>query len=71
MLRSASKRCQALVATQSATFVDLFAPEDIIVAEMKDGATTLNRPSADDLKVWLEDYLMGEIWQQNLIGGLP
>ena len=71
LLDSVSKKSQVIVSTQSSTFVDLFAPEDIIVTEMKDGATTLKRPSADHLKIWLQDYSMGEIWRKNLIGGRP
>lgn len=71
LIRSASKNCQVLVATQSATLLDAFAPEDVLVAEMKDGETSIKRQSAENLKVWLEDYTLGEVWCKNLMGGRP
>ena len=71
MLTSASKTSQVLVATQSTTFLDAFAPEDIILAETDDGSTTLTRPSAKDLQEWLEDYSLGELWLKNVLRGRP
>lgn len=26
---------------------------------------------AESLKLWLEDYSLGEIWEKNVIGGQP
>ena len=71
LIQSVSKICQVVIATQSATFVDAFVPEDVIVTEMKDGATSFKRQSSTDLKDWLEDYTLGQVWQKNLMGGRP
>ena len=30
-----------------------------------------DRPSAEKLADWLEDYSLGEIWEKNIIGGGP
>ena len=63
---------QVIVATQSSVLVNEFKPEDIIVADMnKEGATCFNRPDKKELRHWLEDFRLGEIWEANVIGGNP
>ena len=56
LIRSASSRCQVLLATQSASFVDNFEPEDVIVCEMEDTESRFQRPTRTELAGWLEDY---------------
>jgi hypothetical protein len=29
------------------------------------------RLDIDDLKDWLEDYTLGELWKRNILGGRP
>jgi predicted ATPase len=70
-LKSASHHTQVLVATQSATFLDHFAPEDVVVVENEDGASTFNRLQAEQFASWLKRYTLGEVWKKNLIGGRP
>ena len=60
-----------LISTQSSTFVDAFEPEDIVVVEREEEATTFSRPNAEKLREWLEDYSLGEVWEKNVIGGGP
>jgi predicted ATPase len=71
LAQSVSSRCQILLATQSASFVDHFEPEDIIVCEIADAASTFRRLNRSELDAWLEDYTLGEIWRKNVIGGQP
>ena len=71
LFQAASEHSQVLISTQSSTFVDAFEPEDIVVVERQDEATTFARPDADKLREWLEDYSLGEIWEKNVIGGGP
>ncbi len=71
LIRSAAQAGQGLVSTQSATFIDHFAPEDIVVAEIEDGCSTFARQSPHKLKAWLEKYTLGQIWQKDIIGGRP
>ncbi len=70
LLREASERCQLIVTTHSEVLVDCMTdmPEAVIVCEKQDGATTLNRLSADALKPWLERYRLGELWTRGDIG---
>src|SRR5258708_9885515 len=71
LLKSASHHTQVLVATQSATFLDHFAPEDVVVVENETGASTFTRLQAEGLRSWLKRYTLGQIWNKNLIGGRP
>lgn len=71
LIRGVSKKSQVIISTQSVNLVDNFAPEDIIVVDMKDNASIFRRLEQDELKVWMDEYSMGEIWEKNLIGGQP
>jgi predicted ATPase len=71
LLQAASLKAQILVATQSTTFVDLFQPEDIIVADFADGQSSFRRLARAELKDWLRTYSVSELWGKNLIGGGP
>ncbi len=71
IIKSVSKETQVICSTQSVTFANSFEPEDFIVADAKDGVSHFHRPETDELKQWLEDYGMGDIWAKNLIGGRP
>jgi len=71
LLREASKRMQLIVTTHSRTLVDglTSTPEDVIVCEKDQGSTRLRRLVADELKVWLENYSLGELWRRGQVGG--
>ena len=70
-LRSASKSTQVIACTQSATMVSHFQPEDIVVVEREESASTFRRLSSEELEGWLEEYTLGELWQKNIFGGRP
>lgn len=71
LLREASKRMQLIVTTHSRTLVDglTATPEDVIVCEKDQGSTRLRRLVADELKVWLENYSLGQLWRRGQVGG--
>jgi predicted ATPase len=71
MLKAAAERAQVLIATQSVTLLNNFAARDVIVAEHDGTKTTFIRHSDEDLKDWLDDYSLGELWEKNVIGGRP
>jgi predicted ATPase len=71
MLRSASHHSQIIVSTQSAPLLDGFGPEDVIVVDRRDGASSFERLSEDRLKDWLEEYTLGQLWEKNVVGGGP
>jgi predicted ATPase len=71
LIQKASKQTQVIVSTQSAALIDHFEPEDIVVIERQNGESIFKRLNKADLKVWLEDYSLGELWQKNVFGGRP
>ena len=71
LIKSISKETQVICSTQSITFANHFQVEDFIVVDQKDGISTFKRPEKEQLKSWLEEYNMGDIWDKNLIGGRP
>jgi predicted ATPase len=71
LLKKIAHFSQVIVATQSVELVSEFEPEDIIVAEQKENASTFHRLEAEPLKGWLSSYSLGQLWQKNIIGGRP
>ena len=64
---ASSNESQVIIATQSADLISYFEPEDIIAIDQKDGCTVFNRLNTEDLKLWLVDYSLGDLWQRNII----
>lgn len=71
LFQTASHHTQILVSTQSSSFLDNFEPEDIVVVERDGEASTFERPNAEALDAWLDQYSLGEVWEKNVIGGGP
>lgn len=71
LLVEATRRSQIFVTTHSDILVDALTdvPEAVVVCEKVGAATQLRRLDADDLKPWLEDYRLGELWTSGEIGG--
>jgi predicted ATPase len=71
LLKSAATKTQIIVSTQSVQLVNEFDPEDLIVVEREDNQSVFKKLDAIEIKSWLEDYKLGELWETNLIGGRP
>lgn len=71
LIKYASEHSQIIISTQSVSLVDNFEPEDIVVANYVDGATSINRLDPAQLVEWINEYSLGEIWEMNIIGGQP
>ena len=71
MLRCAAETRQIIVATQSADLVNELDPEDVVVVNRRNGESVFERPDADRLHDWLEDYALGDLWKMNVLGGRP
>ncbi len=69
LLRSASKRMQVIVATQSTLLLDEFDVEDLIVVELEDGVSVFKRLKEEKYEEWLKDFSVGELWSKNVLGG--
>jgi predicted ATPase len=71
LLKLAAEQAQLIVATQSAQLLSCLEPEDIIVVDREDNASTFRRLDEAELSTWLEDYSLGELWEMNVLGGRP
>ncbi|MEJ2701770.1 MAG: AAA family ATPase [Sedimentisphaerales bacterium] len=71
LIQKVSFNAQVIVSTQSAPLIDHFEPEDIVIVERQNGESIFKRLNKADLKVWLDDYSLGELWQKNVLGGRP
>jgi predicted ATPase len=71
LLRLASHESQVIIATQSVTLLDQFASEDVIVVERSNVESTFARLAKDQVRGWLDDYSLGELWLKNVLGGRP
>jgi predicted ATPase len=73
MVKMASQHTQIVLATQSPALLDEFTPEQITVIERDpiSKSSIFKRFSEEDLKYWLEDYTLSEIWDKNILGGKP
>ena len=71
LIKSASTEHQLIISTQSVELVNEFDPEDLIVVDREQGASTFKRLNEESLEGWLEDYSLGELWKKNLLGGRP
>jgi len=71
LIRSAAKRTEIIISTQSPSLIDGFSIDDIIVTNRKEGATVFERLTEDDFTAWLENYSVGDLWAKNVISGGP
>jgi predicted ATPase len=71
LIHRAGASCQVIVATQSPNLLDHFDPEEVVVVEQPDQATTFRRLNAVELADWLQEYSLSELWEKNVLGGRP
>ncbi len=71
LIRQASKETQVIAATQSSLLLDHFDPDDVLVADRVDGATTIERLKPEPLAEWLKDYSLGQLWEKGELAGRP
>ena len=71
LILEASTRCQIFVTTHSDILVDALSevPESVLVCEKSGSATQLRRLDGDELRPWLEEYRLGELWIRGRFGG--
>ncbi len=72
LIKSASQKdCQIIVSTQSVNLLNNFEPSDIITVDKIDNQSSFSRLDQANLKEWLVDYSLGELWTKSVIKGQP
>ena len=71
MLIEASHRTQIIVTTHSDILVDALShvPEAVLVCEKESNATSVLRLEQEQLRVWLNEYSLGDLWRSGELGG--
>lgn len=74
MIKQVAAAKQVIISTESPDLLDEFAADDVVVAGIaadKDGngSSVLRRLDEKELRVWLEDYSLGDLWRRNILGG--
>ncbi|MCY4560985.1 MAG: AAA family ATPase [Flavobacteriaceae bacterium] len=68
MIKSvAAKGSQVIIATQSTDLLSHFSPEDILTVDQVNGESKFKRLSDNELREWLEDYTIDDLWKRNII----
>ncbi|MBD5461239.1 MAG: AAA family ATPase [Lachnospiraceae bacterium] len=72
-MRMASKTSQIIVSTQSPLLLNEFSCKDVITAEYDsvNQCSVLKRHKEAELREWLDEYTLSELWEKNVLGGLP
>lgn len=71
LIQSASERTQVIISTQSVTLLDHFEPSDIVVVNRVKGESRFERLDEESLKVWLDEYSVGDLWEKNVVQAGP
>lgn len=71
MIQAASEKSQIIIGTQSPGLISHFTPEDVIVMDksVEENQTIFKRLTTESLKLWLEEYSLGELWERDIING--
>lgn len=71
LMVEASERMQLVVTTHSDIIVDALTehPECVVVCEKGENGTEMKRLDGEKLKVWLDDYRLGDLWMRGHLGG--
>jgi predicted ATPase len=71
LIRGVATHVQVVLATQSVSLIDHFAPEEIVVVEREGAESVFRRLEEAELRDWLAEYSISELWEKNVIGGRP
>lgn len=73
LLVEASSRMQLLVTTHSDALVSALSenPDSVVRCQWKGGGTALDRVDPGELREWLNEYTLGDIWRMGKLGANP
>ena len=73
LIYQVSSKVQIIAATQSVELLNHFDSDDVLIAEYDERkkSSLIRRIDKESLGVWLEEYTIGELWNKNILGGVP
>jgi predicted ATPase len=70
LMREASERTLLILATHSDRFVRFLDPSELVVCDRNEtGGMTVKRADDLDLKAWMQDYALDQLWSKGILGG--
>lgn len=70
LFREASQRTQLIVATHSDSLVRFLDPSELAVMDRdENGMSSIRWAESLDIKTWMKDYTLDELWQMGRLGG--
>jgi hypothetical protein len=67
LIKTTPKETQFVVSTHSPEFMSQFSADDLVLAELKNGSSTLTRLNEEKVSQWLEHYSLGELWVKGIL----
>lgn len=71
LLQDASSRGQIIVATHSPDLVGWLQPDEVLILDKIEAQTRLTWADSLDIKEWLKDYTLRDLWLMGTLGGRP
>jgi predicted ATPase len=71
LLQDAASRGQVIVATHSSDLVRWLTPQEVLIFDKQEGRTTARWADELNLKDWLQEYTLDELWRIGTLGGRP
>lgn len=71
VMQSISGETQIIFATQSVTLANQFNWPDLVVVDTVGEESRFRRLEETEVREWLGEYSLGELWEKNIIGGRP
>ena len=71
LIRKASVESQIIISTQSVNFVSNFEANNIITVDRFGSQSVFNRLEESNLKLWLDEFSLGDLWLKSVIKGQP
>jgi predicted ATPase len=71
LIEGVAEHCQVFIATQDADMLDQFEPEDIVVVNRNGRESEFRQLNEHELREWIGEYSLSDMWHQNIIGGRP
>jgi predicted ATPase len=69
LIKKASSRTQIILSSQSVTLLNQFEYQDIIVVDRTQSGSKIKRLNESELQGWLDEYSLGQLWENNYLGG--
>jgi len=69
LIKKASIQTQIILSCQSVTLLNQFEYQDILVVDRTQSGSQIKRLNESELQGWLDDYSLGQLWENNYLGG--